>query len=73
MSEEENGDPIIVGIDLGTTYSALAYIDEHGKAVVAPNSDNERITPSVVLFEDDEIVVGKIAKNSAVSSPERVV
>jgi molecular chaperone DnaK len=63
----------IVGIDLGTTFSALAYIDEHGKAVIAPNSDNERITPSVILFEQNEVIVGRIAKNSAVTAPDRVV
>lgn len=61
------------GIDLGTTNSAIAYIDEHGKSQVIPNSDNERITPSVVLFEDSEVIVGKIAKNSAVASPDRVI
>ena len=56
------GNRKIVGIDLGTTYSAIAHFDEHGKADIIPNSDNERITPSVILFEDDEVIVGKIAK-----------
>ena len=63
----------IAGIDLGTTYSAIAHFDEYGKADIIPNSDNERITPSVILFEDDEVIVGKIAKNQAVSNPENVV
>ena len=62
----------IVGIDLGTTNSALAHFDEYGKADIIPNSDNERTTPSVVLFEDGEAIVGRIAKNLAVSSPEKV-
>ncbi|MBI2919530.1 MAG: Hsp70 family protein [Planctomycetes bacterium] len=61
------------GIDLGTTNSAIAFIDEHGKAQVIQNTDNERITPSVVLFEESEVLVGKIAKNSAVAAPDRVV
>ncbi|MBV8316634.1 MAG: Hsp70 family protein, partial [Planctomycetaceae bacterium] len=43
----------VFGIDLGTTYSAIAYIDEHGKPVVVPNQESERITPSVVLFDGD--------------------
>jgi len=63
----------IAGVDLGTTYSAIAHFDEYGKADIIPNSDNERITPSVILFEDDEVIVGKIAKNQAVSNPENVV
>ncbi|MEK7468819.1 MAG: Hsp70 family protein [Planctomycetota bacterium] len=65
--------PMTCGIDLGTTNSAIAFIDEHGKAQVIQNTDNERITPSVVLFEEKEVIVGKIAKNSAVAAPDRVV
>ncbi|PHN00727.1 Hsp70 family protein [Flavilitoribacter nigricans] len=65
---------IILGIDLGTTYSAMAYVDEHGDAKIIPNSDNERITPSVVFFEtSDNIIVGKNAKDEAEMSPESVV
>ncbi|MGE0432345.1 MAG: Hsp70 family protein [Planctomycetota bacterium] len=64
---------IIVGIDLGTTYSAIARFDEHGKPEILPNSDNERITPSVIFFDEDEVIVGKVAKHSAVADPERVV
>ena len=63
----------IVGIDLGTTNSAIAHFDQFGKADILPNSDNERTTPSVVLFEDGEAVVGRIAKNLSVSSPDKVV
>ena len=63
----------IYGIDLGTTYSAIAFIDEYGKAQVITNSDNERVTPSVVFFESEEnIVVGKIAKESAKTDPGSV-
>ena len=72
MTDEEKP-PMVCGIDLGTTNSAIAYVDDHGKALVIPNSDNERTTPSVLLFEDDDLLVGKIAKNSAVASPDRVV
>ncbi|MDR0706082.1 MAG: Hsp70 family protein [Planctomycetaceae bacterium] len=63
----------VYGIDLGTTYSAIAFINEHGKAEIITNSDNERVTPSVVFFESEEnIVVGKIAKESAKTDPSRV-
>jgi len=60
-------------IDLGTTYSAIAYVDEHGKAVVVPNQESERITPSVVLFDGKNIIVGNTAKESARVEPHRVV
>ena len=64
----------IFGIDLGTTYSCIAYVDEHGKAVVVNNSENELTTPSVVYFENSEnIVVGSAAKEVAEIYPEQVV
>jgi len=64
----------VYGIDLGTTYSAISYINEHGKAEIITNSDNERVTPSVVFFESEEnVVVGRIAKESAKTDPDRVV
>jgi molecular chaperone DnaK (HSP70) len=63
----------VYGIDLGTTYSAIAYVDEHGKPVVVPNQESERITPSVVLFDGDSVIVGNTAKESAKVEPHRVV
>lgn len=70
----------VYGIDLGTTYSAIAYINDDGKPEIIPNSDNERITPSVVFFEEPSeegkvgnVVVGKIAKESAKTDPTRVI
>jgi len=63
----------VYGIDLGTTYSAIAYVDEHGKPVIVPNQESERITPSVVLFDGDNIIVGNTAKESAKVEPDRVV
>jgi len=63
----------VFGIDLGTTYSAIAYVDEHGKPVVVPNGESERITPSVVLFDGDNVIVGNTAKESAKVEPHRVV
>ncbi len=65
---------IAIGIDLGTTYSAMAYIDEFGQSKVIPNDSNDRITPSVVYFESkDNIIVGKEAKNVLYYEPEKVV
>jgi len=66
------GKNIVVGIDLGTTFSAIAYVNEEGKPEIIPNREGERITPSVVLFDGDAPIVGSIAKRSAVSSPLNV-
>ncbi len=63
----------IFGIDLGTTYSSIAYVDEYGKAVIIPNAENERVTPSVVFFDDESIVVGDVAKESSKLYPNEVV
>lgn len=63
----------VYGIDLGTTYSAIAYVDEHGKPVVVPNQESERITPSVVLFDEANVIVGNTAKESSKVEPHRVV
>src|ERR1700736_4997728 len=62
-----------VGIDLGTTFSAVSHIDAYGKPQIIPNSENERITPSVILFDNNNVVVGTVAKNSAVVEPEKIV
>ena len=63
----------VIGIDLGTTFSAAAIVNEHGKPEILPNSDSDRLTPSVVLFDDDVTVVGKTAKQQSVAVPEQVV
>ena len=60
-------------IDLGTTYSAIAYVDEHGKPVIVPNQESERITPSVGLFDGENVIIGNTAKESAKVEPHRVV
>jgi len=62
----------VYGIDLGTTYSAIAYVDEHGKPVIVPNQESERITPSVVLFDGENVIVGNTAKEAARVEPDRV-
>ena len=63
----------IIGIDLGTTNSCVAVI-EGGEAVVIPNAEGARTTPSVIAFKKDgERVVGRVAKQQAVSAPDRTV
>ncbi|MFM5961684.1 MAG: Hsp70 family protein, partial [Dolichospermum sp.] len=70
MSEE-----IIIGIDLGTTFSAIAYVNSYGKPEIIPNLDGERTTPSVIFFEEDDgtSIVGQTAFNQAITNPERTV
>ncbi len=62
-----------VGIDLGTTFSAVAHIDAYGKPQIIPNTESERITPSVILFDGSNVIVGTTAKNNAVAEPEKIV
>ena len=64
----------VFGIDLGTTYSAVATIDEFDRAMIVNNDINEPTTPSAVYFESDSnTVVGTEAKNMAEIEPENVV
>ena len=64
----------IVGIDLGTTYSCIAHVDETGRPVTLKNSDGFLTTPSVVFFESPEnVIVGETAKNAMKTDPEKVV
>jgi molecular chaperone DnaK len=62
-----------VGIDLGTTYSCISYLNEHGKPVTLTNQEGELATPSVVLFDNDEVIVGTEALRNAISRPDKVV
>ena len=62
-----------VGIDLGTTFSAVSHIDAYGKPQIIPNSESERITPSVILFDGAKAIVGTVAKNNTVAEPEKIV
>ena len=62
----------IIGIDLGTTNSCVAVM-EGGEAVVIPNAEGNRTTPSVVAFsKDGERMVGQVAKRQAITNPEDV-
>ncbi len=62
-----------IGIDLGTTFCAMAHIDPYGKPHIIPNSESERITPSVILFDGTTAVVGTLAKQNSVAEPEKIV
>ena len=64
----------VFGIDLGTTYSCIAYVDDYEKPVVLANSYAENTTPSVVYFASgNNIIVGKEAKANADVDKERVI
>jgi molecular chaperone DnaK len=62
-----------VGIDLGTTYSVISHLNESGEPVTIPNQEGELATPSVVLFEGDQPVVGTQALRNSIRFPDRVV
>ncbi len=64
----------IIGIDLGTTFSAIAYINEFDKPVVILNQENKSTTPSVINFYDkDTFVVGDEALNRLIADKENTV
>jgi molecular chaperone DnaK len=62
-----------IGIDLGTTYSCMAYVDESNRPVVIRNFEGENTTPSVVSFAQDNPIIGRTAKQSASANPGYVV
>lgn len=63
---------LALGIDLGTTYSVVAYLDAQGRPVSILNSTGDLLTPSVVLFDDGGVVVGKEAVLAASMEPDKV-
>ena len=63
---------VAVGIDLGTTYSAIA-IFRNDRVEVIPNAQGNRTTPSYVAFSDTERLIGDAAKNQATSNPQNTV
>ena len=65
---------MVLGIDLGTTYSAAAFVDENGNPQMIINTEGRNTTPSV-FFEDkpNEIIIGEVAKSYALVRPQDVV
>ena len=61
-----------IGVDLGTTYSAVACLDQAGHTKMVTNIAGEILTPSVVLFEDDQTIVGKAARKAGVLQADRL-
>ena len=62
-----------LGIDLGTTYTAVAVVDEHGKAVIVNNMEGQATTPSAVYIDHPHYIVGDVALQSTLTEPENVV
>ncbi|HTI51238.1 MAG TPA: Hsp70 family protein [Planctomycetaceae bacterium] len=62
-----------VGIDLGTTYSCIAYLNEQGEPVSIPNQEGEISTPSVVMYDQGDEIVGTEALRNAIMHPAQVV
>ena len=67
-----SGRPQAIGIDLGTTYSVVAYVDQQGRPTSIANANGDILTPSVVLFDADGTVVGREAVLASTLEPDRV-
>lgn len=63
----------IVGIDLGTTFSTIAHVNENGVPELIPNEDSKRLTPSVIYYDDGKFIVGEYAKMNALAVPDKTV
>jgi molecular chaperone DnaK (HSP70) len=63
----------VLGIDLGTTFSTMSYLNSMGTPTTIPNSEGDLVTPSVVMIgEDDSVLVGREAKRKALTRPGQV-
>lgn len=66
--------PKIIGLDLGTTYSVIAYIDEHGQPEAMPNTESDPLTASALwIDEDGNRIVGQLALDNAILYPEDII
>ena len=61
----------IVGIDLGTTFSAISQIGDNGRSEIVPFSNGDRLVPSAVMILDNDVLVGKAAQEEYANAPER--
>ena len=64
---------VAIGIDLGTTFSVVAYVNKYNSPEIIPNEEGKMITSSVIFFDKDQIIVGADAERSGVAHPEQVV
>ncbi len=62
--------PRAIGIDLGTTFSVVAYVDARGRPVTVNNAEGDKTTPSVLLFDEEGVIVGKEAIKAMASDME---
>jgi molecular chaperone DnaK len=72
MSDKKNVYGATIGIDLGTTFSAMAIL-EGGKPAIITNEEGTRTTPSVVHIRDKEVIVGQVARNQAIVDPSNTI
>ena len=63
----------IVGIDLGTTFSAIAHVNANEIPELIPNEDRDRLTPSLIFYDEGAFIVGKYAKQNALAEPKNAV
>ena len=63
---------LAVGIDLGTTYSVIAHVNDVGRPETIPNAEGDLLTPSVVLFDGDDVIVGREAIKARTNELENV-
>lgn len=61
-----------IGIDLGTTYSVIAHVNDVGRPETIPNAEGDLLTPSVVLFDGDEVIVGKEAAKARATELDNI-
>ncbi len=62
-----------IGIDLGTTYSCISYVDEDGNLKIIDNAEGEQTTPSVVFISGSEVIVGSTARQEGGMQPENII
>lgn len=62
---------MIIGIDLGTTYSAAAYLDRNDIPQIIPNAEGEEMTPSIVFVDGENVTVGRMARQKSLRYPDK--
>ena len=70
--KKQNVSGATIGIDLGTTFSAMAVL-EAGKPTIITNAEGTRTTPSVIHIKGDEVIVGQVARNQAIVDPSHTI